>query len=443
MTALHKTSKVILTVPAQADFLSVVRESVEKGAALFGLAEMNLMGLSLAVEEIFLHLCRVSGTGESLSLSLAQVATGVDLEFTIKAAALSIGGLNVVTGNKVESLIEQEDFNQIGLLLAAGFIDHFSLRQSSAREYSLLLRQERGYPEASVQETTKQRVSKPPFSVVSSAPAELLEQACLQVLGLYPAYLYAPFYRYPGKFSDLIRGDELSALVVIDTTGAVCGLISWIPDSGGAIRFHGPYVFSTDYDDDIATLLVDEFIGQVVRTSAKIVFTSQATNALPMNRFELLGTLDYYTDNKECTTLTSCYYHLREDHGLAVWAHPELADFLEKEYERLFLPREIRLTTDHGGERDEASVFGLKLNKKSGLAIITPLLDGMDIQQNMSLHLQHLVSQQISNILCIIDVGHGWQAQMSGVLLQQGFTPRLVQPLAGKGDCVVFQYASV
>ena len=55
-----ENAKVSLELPARSDFLPLIQDCVEKGAALFGLKDARLMGLNLAVEEIFLHLCRVS-----------------------------------------------------------------------------------------------------------------------------------------------------------------------------------------------------------------------------------------------------------------------------------------------------------------------------------------------------------------------------------------------
>jgi hypothetical protein len=437
-----ENAKVSLELPARSDFLPLVQDCVEKGAALFGLKDAQLMGLNLAVEEIFLHLCRVSRAGEAVALTLVPAPTGVDVRFSVPSGALRLGGLNIVAADAIESLLDQEDFNQIGLLLAAGFIDFFSLQMTADQRCLLNLRQERGYPAVPPLKSAKKNQPSPPFRIVKQPSSETLQQACLQVAAHYPSYMYAVQFRQPGKFADLVRGGELQALVVEDAIGTICGMLSWVADSGKAIRFHGPYVF-VDQHQDISTLLVEECISRIARTRANIMFTTQATEELPMEQFETLGTLSYCPEEDSCVTLTSCYRHLREDRGLAVWSHPDLEPFLRSEYERLVLLRDIRLTGDHGAGRDDNSVFGLDLDKESRLAIIRPLLDGRDIGDNLALHLTHLVKRQVSNVLCIIDLGLGWQAAMSRELLQQGFVPRLIEPLAGKGDCVVFQYAAV
>lgn len=432
-----------LRLPARADFLPLVQNCVEKGATISGLSENRLMGLVLAAEEIFLHLCQVSRPGERISLRLSPAPTGVDLQFSVKSKALQLGGLNIVATDGVESLLAKEDFNQIGLLLAAGFTDHFSLHMPGEQECILQLRQEREYPDPGNQSAGERHQAAEPFQLTTAPTTQILQLACLQTTAYYPPYLYTNQFRHPGKFADLVLGKELACLLLQDAMGSTCGMICWETSSERAVRFFGPYVFCSNDQQEIARQLTDFFIGRVARTRANIVFTAQATDDLPMQQFEQLGTLDYCPPDEQCVSLQACYRHMREDHGMALWCHPALEEFLRREYTRLVLIRDIRLTGEMGAHQDDTSVFGLDMNRSSSLAIIRPLLDGRDMTENLALHISHLIKQNIHNIRCIIDLGHGWQAAMAGALLEQGFTPGFIQPLAGSGDCVVFQYAAV
>lgn len=430
-----------LKLPSQTQFLPIAQDCVEKASELFGLTGVKLMKLGLAVEEIFLHLARLTDGEKEISLHIIPGSISVDIQFELQSDSLNLSAMNIVSADDVQTMLEQEDFNQIGLLLAASFIDKFYLKHLSESRYSLLLSQEKEYPQLT-SGTFDSFSAKPPFVLDESPTANTLQQACIQALALYPEQAYSTTFQQPGRFSDLVQGGDLAALVLKDSVGSICGLIIWEKGEEKSVTFYGPYIFTDTHREKAAAQIVEGFIGFVARSRAIITFTSQATNMLPMAQFESLGELRYCPPKGNCLTLQSCYRHLREDHGETVWAHPALIPFLEEHYERLVLIRHIQATGEHGETRADASVFGVELDSLQSLAIIKPMLNGQDISQNISLHVASLRKQKIHNIICILDLAIGWQGAMAGPLMEQGFTAQFVQPLAGRGDCVIFQYAT-
>jgi hypothetical protein len=74
------------------------------------------------------------------------------------------------------------------------------------------------------------------------------------------------------------------------------------------------------------------------------------------------------------------------------------------------------------------------------MAVLRPVWDGADASKNLEKHILTLKNEGIRSILFEIDTGHAWQANLTPILLENGFTPRLILPYAGKADVVIFQY---
>ncbi len=429
-----------LSLPAQAPFMVLAQNCVEGASKVLGLSDGKTMRLSLAIEEIFLHLVRMSGGGDrNISLSISRGAISVDVQFELQSEDLDLQAMNIVSSDDVQSLIEKEDFNNIGLLIASRFIDKFLINNVSRYNYSLLLRQENEYPQIEPSEF-KPFIAAPPFKVDDDPQPSSLHQACIQALALYPDQIFNTTFRQPGRLSDLVTGGEFAALVIQDSIGSICGLLIWELNAEKSVNFHGPYIFTENLKDEVAQQLSDTFINMVARSQAIIAFTRQATDELPMQQFESLGQLKYCLPEEKCLTLQACYRHLRDDDGEAVWADPSLVPFLNKEYDRLVLVRDIRETGEHGERKADSSVFAVEINKMNSVAILKPMIDGKDIKNNIDRHVTNLLKENVNNVICILDLGVGWQAAISGILLEQGFRAQVILPLAGLSDNVVFQY---
>jgi hypothetical protein len=128
--------------------------------------------------------------------------------------------------------------------------------------------------------------------------------------------------------------------------------------------------------------------------------------------------------------------------GCRVWAHPDMVPFLKDTYERLFLVRTIQPYSHSGQQRPARSLFGTSLDQSNGQAMLWPMLDGIDIAENIRRHVLLLTAEGFDRILFSLDLSESWQAAMGGILMNQGFSPAYVLPYAGHSDQVMFQYAA-
>ncbi len=74
--------------------------------------------------------------------------------------------------------------------------------------------------------------------------------------------------------------------------------------------------------------------------------------------------------------------------------------------------------------------------------MLRPMLDGIDIPENIRNHVKFLQADGFDRILFSLDLSESWQAAMGGILMNQGFSPAYVLPYAGHSDRVMFQYAA-
>lgn len=440
MNITPKHNAVTLTLPATRELLKIATGCVENTAFSLGLRDEKLTKLLFATEEIFLHLARVTGKGKILSIQIEKGSTAVILCFYIESKAVNLKAMNIVSSDEIGKMLEDEDFNRMGLLFAVTFIDNFRIEHTGNHLYKIFLKQQKEYPEITKKDAIRIH-AEPPFSIEENLSAASLQYAAEQAFLLYPDHIYSTTFRQPGRFSDMVKGGELKAIILKDSIGRICGLTVW-ETKEKSVSFYGPYLFIDNLRKEASEKLVDSFISRVARNEFLMIFTSQATEDLPTEQFDELGTLRYCRHGNDCMVIRSYGRHLREDSGIAVWSHPRLTPFLKREYSRLVMLRDIRETGSHGTREDDASVFAVELDRRLSQAVIRPMLNGNDIRLNLELHITSLAKRGINNIVCIIDLGYGWQAEMADLLMDLAFSPQLLQPLAGKGDFVIFQYTN-
>jgi len=126
--------------------------------------------------------------------------------------------------------------------------------------------------------------------------------------------------------------------------------------------------------------------------------------------------------------------------GASVWAHPSMVDFLEEVYREHVLMRDIRETDGQGETLPERSVFSARLQPELSKARLLPMVLGADADECVKHHVAKLSEENYTNIFFRLDLAYGWQAVLGGILMENGFVPKLVLPYGGKSDVVVFQY---
>jgi hypothetical protein len=426
-----------LELAADISWIPVLQGVVESAASVLGLDDRKALRLSMACEEILAHLSGWSpGIGAKISMDRKPAQMAVS--FLFEGDAADLWAMNLTAGTEISSDPEK-GMPQMGLLLASRMVDHYtiSLTGGLAR---ITLFQNRSYPVISPSDTVSEDL-KAPFKIHENPDSGVLSQACSQVLSRYAAALYPVHFTTPGKVADLIAGGRFEMAVALDAAGAVAGVIGWERVSEKTTRFYGPYMCAGK-SEEISRLLVDHLVNRSARTSSVILYSDMTTPALPAGDFEVLGELKTRGKDRPVETKTIWFRLLREDMGCRVWAHPDMVPFLKDTYERLFLVRTIQPYSHSGQQRPARSLFGTSLDQSNGQAMLWPMLDGIDIAENIRRHVLLLTAEGFDRILFSLDLSESWQAAMGGILMNQGFSPAYVLPYAGHSDQVMFQYAA-
>jgi len=452
----HQDNRLTLELPPDVAFLPAAVGAAENAAQVFGLDQGGALKLALAVEEFFAYLCRFAGREEPLRMTLSQGGTFVRVAFRFRAGDVSLRALNfaanVTLDEGSDGACAQSD--ELGLLVAARTTDRCSLESSGSGVYVLLAEVDRSYPEGEPLRT--RQALTPPISVpqTEGGPASgLLQHAALLAAGRYPARACPNSFFRPARFADMVASGQYQALVAQDGAGRPAGLICWRSSGPRAVVFSGPYQFDDGPDkalgQEIARQLTDRFLSLVARTEVLCAFSERPTADVPQGWFERLGSLTLRGEEAHAPeSQPALFRHLREDVGGAVWAHPDLVDFLTRQYDRLAFSRDILKTEPTPSARlAQHSLLATALDRRRGLALLRPLLDGQDFAANLSAHVAALLGQTMEDggapdILLHMDLSEPWQGALYPALQANGFTPRLILPHAGASDILVCQYVA-
>jgi hypothetical protein len=123
-----------------------------------------------------------------------------------------------------------------------------------------------------------------------------------------------------------------------------------------------------------------------------------------------------------------------------VFCHPELERFLRHEYARLVLPRKLHLTARAERNVGGSSVLICDFRAGGREVLLRPVMFGPDACQNLLEHQRWLHERGVDFVLVELDLGVPWQTAMAPILLETGFSPRMVIPYGGRSDTVLFQY---
>lgn len=428
-------SHISLDLKADICWIPVVQGVIETGAPILGLDAGKTLRLALASEEFILHLTKTS-PGTRLNMTLTRESSSVSALFQFESSPADLWAMNLTAASEISGDLDQ-GMEHMGLLLISRVVDSFSI-SLQGRKIAVTLYQDIAYPEIEKAAVPSGSLKGALYAASCFDPAEI-SHACSLAMARYPETLYPKSLITPGKVIDRISGGSFHSGVVKDQAGMIAGMICWRIRSRRTVEFYGPYLFSGN-SNSIAQLLIDHMINCLARSTAVTLYSRMATQDLPAGNFEPLATLAYKQLHGKTENRTLWFRHLREDIGCHVWAHPVLAEFLEKTYERLFLMRTVREYKDQGEERMDRSLLGTKLDADMKEAMLWPMLDGIDIRENIDRHVKLLVDEKYLNIFFTIDLSIGWQAALGEVVLANGFAPAYVLPYAGQSDKVIFQY---
>ncbi len=422
-----------LRLPLSPDFTRLAASSAEQAAEAFGLGRGEALKLCLATEEVFEYLCHSLGPGARVELDLSGHAYYVRLRLRFGRSEVDFRLLNLAAGFSPD---RPEDLERLGLLLASRTVARFSLQALGTDQMELVLDMHKAYPAPA----PRPAQPVPPLHgprLAEPGPAEIKELSLL-LTAHYPPTAYPGGFARPGKLADMALSGEYRLLAAGDSRGGLGGLAVWRHD-GKSVMLYGPYVFGQPDSQVLGRMLVDECLARVAKSGALGVICRYPSADLPREDFELLGQLSLRRSDGSDLPWPHYYRQLGEDAGAWVWCHPDLRDYLEGEYRRLFLPRGIRELSSAGESRPEHSVLSAHLDRDQGRATLALVWDGRDMAANIQSHVAALNGDGIANLFLSLDLGSQWQAGLLPEIRAAGFAPRLVLPSLGQGDLVIFQ----
>jgi hypothetical protein len=426
---------VSLQLAARISFLPVATHCVETTAKAFGLGRTESLKLSLATEEIFSYLSGNVCRGEIIDIRCVNGISYARVEFRFSVSILDMGALNIAASIACDN---EDDMAEIGLAIASRTIDRLNIIVERQNRICLAIEKDKDYPPVSETFITPIDVTGP--LMVETPDAEGVKRYVTRVAQEPPDLLRPPFFQYPGKVADMVAAGDCQVVTAVDARGECVGGVLFRFLTARIVEVFGPHVFYQDREAEIASILIDACIARTARTKAIGLANLTGMPSSIQSQFELLGSFRYYLDDDKTFIRPWYYRHLHEDPGCPVFTDAILKDYLEREYGRLFLAREIREVRDQGEMRSGTSIFSTEMRRYGSMAIMRPLWPGADLDANLKRHLHFLNEETIKNISFSLDMGVSWHTSLTTVLINNNFRPALIIPFAGQADVLIFQY---
>ncbi len=423
--------RLLLRLQADEAYLPLATSFVEEAATAFRLGQNEALSLTLATEEVFLHLVKgVISDRAPVEISCTNGGYHVRVGFDFPAARLDLRAFNLTAS---VSPGDESGLEEMGLLLASRSVDRFQLVQDETGRLHLSLIKDRAYSAISQEAFSAARPAGR-FQLRLATPEEA-KILCQLAFSRYPVDLLPSFLEFPGKLSDMISAGEWQAAVAIGEGEALAGGLIWGLGGSRIGECYGPYLPAPP-DSSVSEALVDYCLGTLAKTPVIGLLNFHSTPDFVEGRFERLGALR----GKDGTTTSTAWFRLlHEDPGTVCWTSPGLADFVREEYSRLVLPREVRLIRDEGENRDPHSVLFADVDRSRSRVTLHPVWPGLDATHNIRTHIDLMKTEGFSQILFAWDAGQSWQAHFAQSVLEAGFQPQLILPYAGQGDTILFQ----
>ena len=424
-----------LRVVADDMFLPVVMTFVEQSSLALGLNKPEALKMTLAAEELFLHLCSgILPAEQPLRIRCINKGYFIQTDFSFPDIGFNMQAFNLTATPRTQ---DPADFDEMRLILASRSVDRLKI-QRNGNQLQIFLIKEKKYPSA-------QELTEPPapfsgkdFTVRCPGSDEMKFMVPL-TRAFYPDQCLPVFLQYPGMLVDMVQGGQYHALIAAGPAGEIFGAILWHLLSDRTAEAVGPYVFGGSETDRIAGSLIEACISEAGRTSA-VALICHPPAAGPWNEyFEFLGDMDRYSAAGVLIRQPAWFRLMHEDTGCVVWVPDALEDYLRQIYGRLFLPREIRKVTDDGENQPAHSVLSTRIDRTRSQANLDILWQGADIAENLIRHLELFRNEGIRIVVFEIDLGCAWQSSVISCLLKNGFKPVQMLPHAGEGDILLFQ----
>ena len=423
----------VTRIPFNMTFLPLAMEFIDKGARGFGYNDRETGGLVLAMEELFSFYVRQGALGSAVEIELEDQGYRLALTISFRMANPDMRAFNLTWNVNPDS---EESLDMLGPMIAARSVSSLRLDFGSDERVVLRMTRDRIYLLADP-------VALPPPDIAGMlrlgdpAPDDLRHFAAMVTAS---GALFIPsFLARPGMAADMFAAGHLNAILATRGDWIMGGLL-WRPLTDSCLELYGPYLFIDDPDDQMLTLLLDEAVGRISRTNCRGFLRRQGVLAGHERFFDLLGELEL-SGISGAAQSTYYYRQLKEESGGVVYCGGALAGFLNAQYERLCLPRQLRATALDISRLRDASVLAVELEYARSLAIIRPLCAGKDMAANLAAHLDLLRGEGIGNFQVEINTGRSEDMAFAEALETTGFAPRLLIPDAGQGDLVIYSHA--
>lgn len=417
--------------PLSAGFLPLAIEFTDKAVSGFAFGEREKDGLVLAVEEIFSFYLDKAAAGSGIELRLENEGWRLVLTLSLRLANPDLRAFNLTYRVNPD---DEASLAGLGPMIAARSVTRVHLDFGADDRLALQLIRERDYPPASPVAIPACR-ARGALRLIEPTSDDILHFAALTA-GSGASFI-PDFLSHPGMAADMLAGGAVNALLAQDGETMLGGVL-WRRLSESTIELFGPYLFYADAGDSLLTLLIDEAVGRISRSGARLLVRRQEQLANHERFFDFLGELTLSVPQGAPMVWPYYYRQLREESGGAVYAGPRFAEFLRAEYERLCLPRQVRELSCQAVQRLEASVLSVEFEHRRSLATLRPLGAGRDMAENLAAHLGLLDREGVLNAIVEIDTGRGDDTAFTPALYEVGFRPRLLVPDAGRGDLVLF-----
>ena len=424
-----------LSVPLKPEMLGVVAGFSEQAGAALGLNRNDAMKLALASEEVFSYLTSHANPDQHLAIEAKGGGYYTQINLEIPPETMDFKVFNLTTSPQISS---SQSLDQLGLLIASRFMDKFTISAQADGDILLSFTKEKSYPEP--EEEPPLPADSPDGLKVASPNLQQIKLTSLLIVDKYAPHQYPASFAIPGKLVDMLASGEYEAVVAFDREDRIGGCQIWRWRGDRTVQAFGPYIFTPGDASDLANSLVEACLEKLARTEAQSLISSHATSHLPQGSFELLGHLTIHYPDGPSFERDHYYREIREDSGCQVWTHPRLEEFLDREYQRLSLPRIIGSNRPAGETRPENLIIGARINREISYVSLHPLWDGRDAGPCLERHIKALIKDGLVNILFFLDLGQSWSAYLVPDILDRGFAPRMVLPYGGESDVVVFQY---
>lgn len=431
----HQSPPLLLRVQPQISYLPVVFSFVYSASLSFRIGVTASESLALAADEFFSYLC---GQRELKSLIEVEALNGIyygTITFRFTAPNLDLHALNITSKVLPDN---PSSLETLGLVIASRSCDQFHVTEHSGT-YAVSFVKEKSYPSVDAEFPTG--VPEPDAFFIGRPTIDMIIQFCLMAERFFGHTFYLVDFSVPGKVVDMVESGEYDIIVAADQKHRICGGLLWGKTGKAIAECYGPYVFTPEESrKELSRSLIEKCIEKNARTSCRGIILYNPSGCCEAEDFEILGKVRVNNTRGEPMSVTVLFRALHEDSGCTVMAHPSLVPFLREEYKRLVLPREIRQVPDTGERWEEHSLLGPFINRKVGIALVTPLIFGRDARRLLESHVSMFVSEGIRNIFFPMDLANAWETKFSPHLLSSGFEPKYIVPFGGTADVVFFQW---